>query len=170
MSSIPPPEMKTRSTPPSTLSKGKDSTTPIDIDIPDNYVSWTLKNQKALPPFRWDNVLNELNWLNVSILIVPPLLTVYAILNVPLRTATFLFSVFYYFVTGLGGSPLDFMPCVCFSDSLSRYYRWLPSSMGSPSIQRLEASPVRFGHSRCRCCRGFDQMVVQGSPCPPPLH
>jgi len=72
------------------------------MDIPDNYVSWTLKNQKALPPFRWDNIVNELNWINVLALTVPPLLTVYAILFVPLQTKTFLFSIFYYFVTGLG--------------------------------------------------------------------
>lgn len=112
MSSIPPPEMKNRSSPPSTLSKGKDSTTPIDIDIPDNYVSWTLKNQKALPPFQWSNILNELNWLNVSILTIPPLLTVYGILYVPLQTKTFFFSLFYYFVTGLGRLPFDFARCI----------------------------------------------------------
>jgi hypothetical protein len=87
--------MKNRSSPP--------STTPIDIDIPDNYVSWTLKNQHALPPFQWDNIVNELNWLNVAILTVPPLLTIYAILYVPLHTKTCFFSIFYYFVTGLGG-------------------------------------------------------------------
>ena len=110
MSSVPPPEMKNRSAPPSTLSKGKGSTTPIDIDIPDNYVSWTLNNQKALPPFQWSNIFNELNWLNVFILFVPPLLTIHAILYVPLQTKTFFFSVFYYFVTGLGGSLLDLTP------------------------------------------------------------
>jgi stearoyl-CoA desaturase (delta-9 desaturase) len=107
MSSIPPPEMKNRSPPPSTLSKGKDSTAPIDIDIPDNYVSWTLKNQKALPSFQWSNIINELNWLNVSILTIPPLLTIYAILSVPLQTKTFFFSIFYYFVTGLGGLSIS---------------------------------------------------------------
>lgn len=90
-------------------SKGKDSTTPIDIDIPDNYVSWALKNQKALPPFQWNNILNELNWINVAALTVPPLLTAYAILFVPLQTKTFFFSIFYYFVTGLGGFSFDFM-------------------------------------------------------------
>ena len=89
-------------------SKGKDSTIPVDIDIPDNYVSWALKNQEALPPFQWRNILNELNWLNVCILTVPPLLTAYAILYVPLQTKTFVFSIVYYFVTGLGGLSFDF--------------------------------------------------------------
>jgi len=152
MSSIPPPEMTNRSAPPSTLSKGKDSTTPVDIDIPDNYVSWALKNQKALPPFEWSNIVNELNWLNVSILTVPPLLTVYAILCVPLQTKTFLFSIFYYFVTGLGGLSFNFTLCIRVSDSFHRYHRRLPSSMGPPVIQRLEASPVRFGYGWCWCC------------------
>ena len=109
MSSIPPLEVKNRSSPPSALSKGKGLTTPVDIDIPDNYVSWTLKNQKALPPFEWGNFLNDLNWLNVAILTVPPFLALYAILYVPLQTKTFLFSVFYYFVTGLGAFLFNFL-------------------------------------------------------------
>lgn len=156
MSSIPPPEMKNKSSPPSTLSKGKDSTTPIDIDIPDNYVSWTLKNQNSLPPFKWDNLLNELNWLNVFILTIPPLLTVYATLYVPLQTKTFFFSIFYYFVTGLGELSFDFMRHIWSSDSFNRYHRWLSSPMGPPGIQRLETSPVRLGYGWCWCCRGLD--------------
>ena len=148
--------MANKSVPPSTLSKGQDSTTPADIDIPDNYVSWALKNQKSLPPFQWNNIKNELNWLNVSILLIPPFLTVYAILCVPLQTKTCLFSIFYYFVTGLGGLSLDHMHRIWPSDSFCRHHRWLPSSMGSPGIQRLEATPVRFGYGWCRCCRGLD--------------
>ena len=109
MSSIPPPEMTNKPASPSTLSKGEESTIPIDADIPDNYVSWTLKNQKALPPFQWNKILAELNWLNVSILTIPPLLTIYAVLCVPLQTKTFFFSIFYYFVTGLG--ELSSTPC-----------------------------------------------------------
>lgn len=99
--------MTNRAAPPSALSKSKDSTTPVDIDIPDNYVSWALKNQKALPPFQWSNIRDDLNWLNVFILAIPPFLTAYAILCVPLQTKTFFFSVFYYFVTGLGGLLFD---------------------------------------------------------------
>lgn len=117
MSSIPPPEMKNRSSPPSTLSKAKDSTTPVDVDIPDNYVSWTLKNQKALPPVQWNNIFTELNWLNVAILTIHPLVTLYAILYVPLQTKTFFFSVFYYFVTGLGELSPDSMLYIWPSDN-----------------------------------------------------
>ena len=134
MSSIPPPEMTNRSTPPSSLSKSKDSTTPADIDIPDNYVSWALKTQKAAPPFRWDNLINELNWLNVAILTVPPLLTIYAILYVPLQTRTCLFSIFYYFVTGLGGLSFNFTLRIWHSNHFRRYHCRLPSSLGPPVV------------------------------------
>jgi hypothetical protein len=146
MSSIPPPEMKNRSSPPSALSNSKESTTPIDIDIPDNYVSWTLKNQKALPPFHWGNFLNDLNWLNVAILTIPPFLTIYAILCVPLQTKTFFFSVLYYFITGLGELPLNLTWFIRPFDNVYRHHRWLPSSMGSSGVQRLQASPIRFGN------------------------
>jgi hypothetical protein len=99
MSSVPPPGMVEK---PVTTKPEKGFEEPADANIPDNYVSWTLKNQKALPPVRWDNLLQELNWLNVSILTIPPLLAIYGLSNVRLRWETALFAVFYYFVTGLG--------------------------------------------------------------------
>jgi len=106
MSSVPPPGMvdKPLKSPAMSTSHNARSALdePEDSHIPDNYVSWTLKNQKALPPIRWDNLLQELNWLNVSILTIPPLLTIYGLFNVRLRWETALFAVFYYFFTGLG--------------------------------------------------------------------
>ena len=85
-----------------------DKDTPIDIDIPDNYVSWTLKNQKARPPITWDNWWKELNYLSLSILTITPAIAIYGALTQPLRWQTAVFSVFYYFVTGLGESSLHF--------------------------------------------------------------
>ena len=79
-----------------------DKDTPIDIDIPDNYVSWTIKNQKARPPITWDNWWKELNYLSLTILTVTPAIAIYGAMTVPLRWQTAVFSVFYYFVTGLG--------------------------------------------------------------------
>ncbi|KAG6820920.1 hypothetical protein H0H93_009694 [Arthromyces matolae] len=79
-----------------------DDETPADIDIPDNYVAHTLKTQKALPPFKWSNWMNEINWLSFTILTVTPLLGIIGACFVKLRLPTFLFSVFYYYVTGLG--------------------------------------------------------------------
>ncbi|KII91173.1 hypothetical protein PLICRDRAFT_37880, partial [Plicaturopsis crispa FD-325 SS-3] len=75
---------------------------PADQDIPDNYVSYTLKNQKPLPPLNWSNWYTELNWLNVVILCVTPIIGIVGAYHTKLRWQTALFSVFYYFVTGLG--------------------------------------------------------------------
>lgn len=83
-------------------SKGDKSYVPIDIDIPDNYVAWTLKNQKARPPINWDNCWKELNYLSIAVLTVTPAIAIYGAFNVPLRWETAVFSVFYYFFTGLG--------------------------------------------------------------------
>lgn len=95
MSSIPPAE------PPAKLA---DSEPSVDIDVQENYVSWALKNQKALPPIGWDNWLTEVNWLNAAVVGLPTLVALYAIAAVKLRWETALFSVFYYFITALGKS------------------------------------------------------------------
>jgi len=89
---------KSRSTP----SKVQKDETPIDADIPDNYVSYTLKNTKPLPPVTWSNLLNEINWLSTAILIVPPLVGLIGASYVKLRWETLVWSVLYYFLTGLG--------------------------------------------------------------------
>ncbi|KAI0765152.1 delta 9-fatty acid desaturase protein [Fomes fomentarius] len=83
-------------------SKGDKSYVPIDIDIPDNYVAWTLKNQKPRPPISWDNWWKELNYLSLAVLTVTPAIAIYGAFNVRLRWETAVFSVFYYFFTGLG--------------------------------------------------------------------
>ncbi|KAF5318710.1 hypothetical protein D9619_010636 [Psilocybe cf. subviscida] len=79
-----------------------DEVVPADLNIPDNYVDHTLKTVKPLPPFSWKNWKKDLNFLNVFILCVTPLIGLVGMLNVPLTFPTFLFSVFYYFFTGLG--------------------------------------------------------------------
>ncbi|KAI0360555.1 delta 9-fatty acid desaturase protein [Trametes cingulata] len=83
-------------------SKGLKSDVPIDIDIPDNYVSWTLKNQKERPPIGWNNWWKELNYLSLTILTVTPSIAIWGAFHVPLMWQTAVFSVFYYFFTGLG--------------------------------------------------------------------
>src|ERR1700722_13513463 len=77
---------------------------PEDLNIPDNYVSYTLKTQKSLPPVSWSNYTSELNWLNVAILIGSPILGFVGAWFTKLRWETALFSVFYYYFTGLGMS------------------------------------------------------------------
>jgi stearoyl-CoA desaturase (Delta-9 desaturase) len=79
---------------------------PADMNIPDNYVSHTLKTQKPLPPVDWRNWYNELNWLNVAILTLVPIIGIIGACFTTLRWETALFGVFYYYVTGLGVYPL----------------------------------------------------------------
>lgn len=146
MSSVPPPGRSSTTT----VNVEKVFEEPADANIPDNYVSWTLKNQKALPPVRWDNLLQELNWLNVSILSIPPLLALYGVTNVRLRWETALFAVFYYFVTGLGTSrPICYG---AFAQPDSRYHRRLPSPLGSQVLQRIQAIAVLLRHGRSWSC------------------
>ncbi|KAJ7484610.1 delta 9-fatty acid desaturase protein [Mycena latifolia] len=75
---------------------------PVVIPEVENYVSHTLKTTKPLPPITWDNFLSELNWLNVAILTLTPVVSIIGAYHTKLRWETALFSVFYYFYTGLG--------------------------------------------------------------------
>jgi hypothetical protein len=76
--------------------------TPADIDIPDNYVTWTLKNQKPLPPITLDNLFENIQWLTLAILTITPSIAIYGFFTHKLRWETFVWSVIYYFITGLG--------------------------------------------------------------------
>ena len=96
----PPPEIAALSPPLSP--KAEPASLPADRSVPDNYVEHVLKTTKALPPLSWDNWWHELNWLNVAILTITPLVVLVGGLTTPLRWQTAVFSVFYYFVTGLG--------------------------------------------------------------------
>jgi stearoyl-CoA desaturase (delta-9 desaturase) len=80
----------------------KDDAVPIDINIPDNYVEHTLKTTRPLPPIKWENWYKEINWLSFAILTVTPFLGILGACFVKLRWETFWFSIFYYYVTGLG--------------------------------------------------------------------
>lgn len=79
-----------------------DPNEPIDLHIPDNYVSHTLKNTKALPPITFQNLLENINYLSLTILTVTPLLAIIGLFTTPIQPKTFWFAVFYYYVTGLG--------------------------------------------------------------------
>ncbi|KAI0070752.1 delta 9-fatty acid desaturase [Panus rudis PR-1116 ss-1] len=80
----------------------KDSSKPVDIDVPDNYVQWTLKNSKELPPITIHNVLQNINWISFLVLTVTPAIAIYGAFHVKLTWQTALWSVIYYFITGLG--------------------------------------------------------------------
>ena len=75
---------------------------PADLNIPDNYVDYTLKNTKPLPPVTRNNFLKELNYLSLAILTITPSVALYGAFTTILRWETAVFAVFYYFITGFG--------------------------------------------------------------------
>ncbi|VDC07350.1 unnamed protein product [Peniophora sp. CBMAI 1063] len=75
---------------------------PADLHVPDNYVEHTLKTQKAKPPVTWENLFSELNYLSLAILTITPSIAIYGIFTTKWCWQTALWSVIYYFITGLG--------------------------------------------------------------------
>ncbi|KAE9406206.1 delta 9-fatty acid desaturase, partial [Gymnopus androsaceus JB14] len=80
----------------------QETSAPIINAEVDNYVAYTLKNTKSLPPITWSNLLNEINWLSFYILTVPPLIGIVGAFHVKLQWKTAVWAVAYYFLTGLG--------------------------------------------------------------------
>ena len=74
--------------------------------VPDNFVSYTLKHQKELPPIIWNNLHKEVNWLHVSVLVIPPILFVIGALHTPLQWNTFAWGVVYGVILSLSKSDL----------------------------------------------------------------
>ncbi|KAJ7226350.1 delta 9-fatty acid desaturase protein [Mycena rebaudengoi] len=77
---------------------------PAPIDLPEvqNYVSHMISATKPRPDITWQNFYGELNWFNVILLAFIPAMGIIGAYHTPLRWETALFSVFYYFYTGLG--------------------------------------------------------------------
>ncbi len=75
---------------------------PADLNLPDNYVDYTLKNTKPLPPVTWNNWWKELDYLSLAILTITPSIALYGAFTTKLRWETASFATFYYFATGLG--------------------------------------------------------------------
>jgi len=75
---------------------------PADLNIPDNYVQHTLKTTKPLPPVTWGNLLENINWISLLALTLSPAVAIYGMFTTELCWKTAVFSVFWYFVTGLG--------------------------------------------------------------------
>ena len=76
--------------------------TPKHLLTPANYVDNEITNTKALPPLSWSNFTTELNWLNVFVICGVPVIGFALSCYTPLRRETLIFSIFYYFVTGMG--------------------------------------------------------------------
>lgn len=109
---------------------------PDDLNVPNNYVSHTLKTQKPLPPVTWDNFLTEVNWLNVGILTLTPIFGIIGAYTTKLRWETALFAVFYYYVTGLGTPLLCLYPIFLGPHSFRRHNSRLSPPLGAPFLQR----------------------------------
>ncbi|KAI9444254.1 delta9-fatty acid desaturase [Lactarius indigo] len=80
----------------------REAEVPADLNIPDNYVDYTLKNTKPLPPVTWNNWWKELNYLSLAILTITPSIALYGAFTTKLRRETAVFAVIYYFITGWG--------------------------------------------------------------------
>lgn len=92
-----PPATPPRSFPVPTAFANLEKPTPLD-----NYVTRTLATQIMLPPLSLENWYKELVWLNVGIIVVMPIVGLYSAYYTKLRWETGVFSVLYYFFTGLG--------------------------------------------------------------------
>lgn len=79
-----------------------DSDTTVDSNIPKNLVAHILETEQPLPPITWSNWWKEINWLSFTVLTVTPIIGIIGARFTKLRWETFLFSIFYYHVTGLG--------------------------------------------------------------------
>lgn len=79
--------------------------TPADANIPDNYVSYTLKNTKPLPPITLKNLHKNLNYLTCFLLFLIPAVGIVGACNVKLQLKTAIWAAVYYFFTGIGMFP-----------------------------------------------------------------
>jgi len=67
-----------------------------------NYVRRTLAKEKPLPPITIRNVHKNINWISFIVLTVVPTLALYGAFTTKLTWQTAVWSVVYYFYTGLG--------------------------------------------------------------------
>ncbi|WVR04679.1 hypothetical protein IAU60_001690 [Kwoniella sp. DSM 27419] len=75
---------------------------PSDRHIPDNYVTHTLQKQAHLPPTTLANFWPRIQWISFLVLTLVPITAIYGIFTTAWNTKTAIWSVVYYFITGLG--------------------------------------------------------------------
>ncbi|KAH8927777.1 putative stearoyl-CoA desaturase [Atractiella rhizophila] len=73
----------------------------ITKSLPDTYVQRALR-EKPLPPISLKNLWKEINVISTIGLTVIPIVAVYGAFTTPLQTKTLVWSILYYFWTGLG--------------------------------------------------------------------
>ncbi|TIB93142.1 hypothetical protein E3Q19_01461 [Wallemia mellicola] len=115
-------------------------TGPVDADIEDNYVQRTLANAKPKPPITWSTLLGEINYISTALIAGVPLITIYGAMTTELKWQTAIFSVLYYFFTGLGitagyhrlwahraynaSTPLQYFLCLAGSGACEGSIKW----------------------------------------------
>lgn len=108
--------------------------------VEDNYVRRTLAKEKPLPPITWSNLHKNINWVSAIVLTTVPILSFYGALTTRLSWQTALWSIVYYFFTGLGitagyhrlwahrsysaGKPLQFFLMLGGSGAVEGSIRW----------------------------------------------
>lgn len=68
----------------------------------DNYVRKVLAREKPLPPITLGNLHKNIQWVSFIALTVVPVLSVWGALTTEVKWQTVVWSVLYYFYTGLG--------------------------------------------------------------------
>ena len=70
--------------------------------IRNNYVRRTLLSESALPDIKWQNWYKEINWPQATLLCLEPFVALYGLFTTGFVWQTFLFTIFWYFLTGFG--------------------------------------------------------------------
>jgi hypothetical protein len=127
-------------------------------------------------------LIKRLDWLHVPLLTITPLIALYGLATVPLRWQTLVWSIFYYFVTGLGITAGAWRGGGCGRRQVSRR-GWHPDARGrraaGGAAAALTQSPRcmrrRAGGGLVGCAaRGGGFFAARGAvvrarfPCPSP--
>jgi len=73
--------------------------------VKDEEVVQQQASDVAVPPTKtrgFIGLLKNINWMHAAILIPMPLIGLYGVVNVPVTLPTFIWSVVYYYMTGVG--------------------------------------------------------------------
>ncbi|EJD54738.1 hypothetical protein AURDEDRAFT_110242 [Auricularia subglabra TFB-10046 SS5] len=104
-------------------------------EMPENYVEHTLKTTKALPPITWKNFYKELNWLSLGIVTITPSIAIHGAYTTPITRYTAIWSVIYYFITGLGITAGYHRLWAHRSYNASRPLEWFLAFAGAGAVQ-----------------------------------